>query len=70
MSEDRRQFHPDDPVRRAKDVMTAAQVQELRDSGQLIKSQDSTGFFLGLKPSRCTQLQSSVSVIFPKKWTG
>ena len=31
--------------------MTAAQVQELRDSGQLIKLPDKVGFFIGRKPS-------------------
>jgi hypothetical protein len=39
------------PFDKLEDVMTAAQVQELRDSGQLIKSPDKVGFFIGPKPS-------------------
>ena len=39
------------PFDKLQGVMTAAQVQELRDAGQLIESQDKTGFFIGPKPS-------------------
>ena len=39
------------PFDKLQGVMTAAQVQELRDSGQLIESQEKTGFFIGPKPS-------------------